>query len=60
MRKFIGNCLTCACLLALAACAADGPNTTTTNEPRKPTAKVRDLSNQPQGDNRNMTAPPPH
>jgi len=58
MKKFIGNCLTFACLLALAACAADGPKTTTTNKPPKPTAKVRDLSNQPQGDTRMMDRQP--
>jgi hypothetical protein len=59
MKKFIGNCLTCACLLALAACAAEGPKKTTTNEPRKPTAKMRDLSStQPQDSNRSMGGPP--
>jgi hypothetical protein len=57
MKKFIGNCLTCACLLALGACAAEGPKTTST-ESRKPTAKMRDLSNQPQSDsNRSMGGP---
>jgi hypothetical protein len=49
MKKFIGNCLTCACLLALGACAAEGPETTS-NKSRKPTAKMRDLSNEPQSE----------
>ena len=54
MKKIIGNCLTCACLLALAACAAEGPKTTSNNS-RKPTAKMRDLSNESQSDsNRSM------
>jgi hypothetical protein len=57
MKKFIGNCLACACLLALGACAAEGPKTTS-NESRKPTAKVRDLSNQPQSSNRSMSGLP--
>jgi len=59
MTKFIGNCLTCACLLTLAACAADGPKTTS-NESRKPTAKVRDLANQPQGSTTHSMDRQPH
>jgi hypothetical protein len=58
MNKFIGHCLTCACLLALGACAAEGPKTTS-NESRKPTAKMRDLSNEPQSEsNRAMDGLP--
>jgi hypothetical protein len=57
MKKFIGNCLACACLLALAACAAESPKTTS-NDSHKPTAKMRDLSAQTQDSNRSMSGPP--
>gem|GEM_PF-3941642 len=56
MTKFIGNCLTCACLLALAACAADSPKTTSNENQKRPA--VRDLSNQPQGNTRMMDRQP--
>jgi outer membrane biogenesis lipoprotein LolB len=59
MTKFIGNCLICVCLLALAACASEAPKTTS-NDSRKPTAKVRDLSNQPQGSTNNAMNRQPH
>jgi hypothetical protein len=59
MKKYFYCCLTGACLLVLGACASDGPQTTTNETSRSPSASTRDLSSQPQNStmNRPMAGP---
>ena len=56
MKRFLGSCMTCACLLALGACATEAPKTST-NEPHKRSASMVELSAQTDS-NRVMDARP--